>query len=169
MLSGHPSSSLVFGFLASWLFWKLRFNSCGFSLVYVAFGGFGFSHRLLSQFLSGGFLALHPFIGFWLWLPASVLETVLVFVCMYVRNLCHLCMYLCMSVCMRFFKHQREGCRPNPRAAFYILTHAFLNHRFSGHPGRAAATPNPQNCTPNSIITFSTIICSLLYRCFTEV
>ena len=55
----------AFGFLASWLlglaswlgvlaFWFLGWLF-GFLLVYAAFGGFGFSYQLLSQFLSGGF------------------------------------------------------------------------------------------------------------------
>ena len=49
---------------------RWRFGFCRFLLVYATFGGFGFSHLLLSQFLSGLWL-LHPFISFWLWLPAS--------------------------------------------------------------------------------------------------
>ena len=78
------SASWLLGFLASWplgfaalcwfmrllvafwlwfshplhsqfLFGRSRFGFCGFSLVYAAFGGFGFSHLLLSQFLSGLF------------------------------------------------------------------------------------------------------------------
>ena len=52
---------------SQFLFGRWRFGFC----VYAAFGGFGFSHPLLSQFLSGLFWLLHPFIGFWIWLPAS--------------------------------------------------------------------------------------------------
>ena len=53
------------------LFGRSRFGFCGFSLVYAAFGGFGFSHPLLSQFLSGRFCVCTLSLVFWIWLPAS--------------------------------------------------------------------------------------------------
>ena len=64
-------------FMRRWAFWlyplhsqflcgRLRFGCCGFALVYAAFGGFGFPHPLLSQFLSGrfGFCTLSLVFGF---------------------------------------------------------------------------------------------------------
>ena len=72
-------ASWIFGFLASRL---LGFSaSCWFMQLLVVFG-FGLPHPLHSQFLFGrwrfgfgfslwAFLLLHPFIGFWNWLPAS--------------------------------------------------------------------------------------------------
>ena len=66
----------AFGFLALWLLGFLASRLLGFlALAFrircfrwfmrllAAFGGFGFSHPLLSQFLSGLFGFLHP--GFW--------------------------------------------------------------------------------------------------------
>ena len=52
----------LLGFLA----FRRRFGFCGFSLVYAALGGFGFSHPLLFEFLSGlsGFCTLSVVFGF---------------------------------------------------------------------------------------------------------
>ena len=90
-------ASWLFSFLASWLFGFSAFGLFGFLLVYAAFGGFlalafrilcipssssaaggyaafggfGFSHPLLSQFLSGLFVFCTLSLVFWIWLPAS--------------------------------------------------------------------------------------------------
>ena len=53
-----------FGFSHSlFLSGRWLFGFCGFSLVYAGFGGFGFSHPLLSHFLLPSFLAFAPFLA----------------------------------------------------------------------------------------------------------
>ena len=118
---GFALASWLFGFLASWLF--------GF-LVYAAFFFcFGFSHPLLSQFLSGRWLfdLCSLSLALWLWLPASsaspvplrhVLDIFGVYPCMYIIYAIdviyvvyeiyvgmYVCPSVCMFVCMHFFEH----------------------------------------------------------------
>ena len=64
LLASWLRGFLAFGFLAFRLLGFLAFWLLGFLLVYAAFGGFGFSHPLLSQFLSGlfGFCTLSWFL-----------------------------------------------------------------------------------------------------------
>ena len=62
-------ASWLFGFLAFWLlgFWAFRFfvGLCGFWWLFFAFASSAFPVPLWAFWL------LHPFIGFWIWLPAS--------------------------------------------------------------------------------------------------
>ena len=76
-----------------------HFAFCGFLVGLCGFW-WPFPHPLLSQLLSGRWLwLLQPFVGFWLWLPASSaspvpLRNVYVLVCMPVINVFYVCMYV---------------------------------------------------------------------------
>ena len=123
-------------------FWLLRLFAglCGF-------GGFGFSHPLLSQFLSGLFGFLHPFINFWLWLPASSPSPVPPY--LNHQTSCKGfpppnppdCLQRFPLFALSLLQISLGGVAPSPRpppllfgflAEIYL--HPYLNHRFFKHP-----------------------------------
>ena len=86
-------ASWLLGILASWLLGILAFWLFGF-LAFWLFGFLALAFRILCFPSSSlGFWLLHPFIGFWLWLPASSASPVplrqvffYLSACMYVRR-----------------------------------------------------------------------------------
>ena len=164
-------ASWLFGFLAFWLlgFWafQLFVGLCGFWWRF----GFGFSHPLHSQFLFGRwrvgfglfasfaftvplwvFWLLHPFIIFWIWLPASSASPVPPY-------LNH-----------HFFEHHGREAPPQPtRYCLDCLQSNCTPIRIntSSNMGGPAAPQPPRyfldflqrlNCTPIRIITSANIM-----------
>ena len=134
---------MMFSLLASWLLaswlWLLGFSAFrlfGFLLVCVAFGGFfgfSFSHPLHSQFLSGRcFFCFRTLSCFLLSRILSIISSspaswqvffVFMFmcVCVYVSDLCNLCMYVCMYALLGTSRGGGLLPPPPPAAAFVFF------------------------------------------------